>query len=182
MKVALVCAALLISTAAQASAPPHHFDNALMRQNAAGNFSGAAALRPPKRTSVTQRQRIRSSRRMVVRLHPEAAHKLDHRPGPPLPTPAPAVETAPHAPAEKPDDPENTDYPASLPLEPDVRLAADRSYLTRTARPGFTMLEMAEVSAEGVAGALENLYRQPQRCRELAQAALAVQPVQVAAQ
>lgn len=37
--------------------------------------------------------------------------------------------------------------------------------------PPISTLEMAEVSAEGVAQALENLYRDPQRCRRLAQAA-----------
>jgi glycosyltransferase involved in cell wall biosynthesis len=37
--------------------------------------------------------------------------------------------------------------------------------------PAFSVLEMGEVSAEGVAQALENLYRDPQRCQQLARAA-----------
>ncbi|HEU0081531.1 MAG TPA: glycosyltransferase family 4 protein, partial [Bradyrhizobium sp.] len=37
--------------------------------------------------------------------------------------------------------------------------------------PEFSVLEMAEVSADGVAQALENLYRDPQHRRQLAQAA-----------
>jgi glycosyltransferase involved in cell wall biosynthesis len=37
--------------------------------------------------------------------------------------------------------------------------------------PEFSVLEMGEVSAEGVAQALDNLYRDPQRCQQLAQAA-----------
>lgn len=39
--------------------------------------------------------------------------------------------------------------------------------------PSFTTLEMAEVSAEGVAQALDNLYHNPQRRQHLAQAAFA---------
>ena len=41
-----------------------------------------------------------------------------------------------------------------------------RSYI-----PEFSVLEMGEVSAQGVAQCLENLYRDPNRRRELAQAA-----------
>ena len=37
--------------------------------------------------------------------------------------------------------------------------------------PEFSSLELAEVSADGVAQALENLYRDPRRCQRLAQAA-----------
>jgi glycosyltransferase involved in cell wall biosynthesis len=37
--------------------------------------------------------------------------------------------------------------------------------------PEFSVLEMGEVSAEGVAEALDNLYRDPQRRQHLAQAA-----------
>jgi D-inositol-3-phosphate glycosyltransferase len=37
--------------------------------------------------------------------------------------------------------------------------------------PEFSVLEMGEVSAEGVAAALDNLYRDPQRRQQLAQAA-----------
>ena len=37
--------------------------------------------------------------------------------------------------------------------------------------PEFSAFEMGEVSAEGVAKALDNLYSNPQRCRQLAQAA-----------
>jgi len=41
----------------------------------------------------------------------------------------------------------------------------------RRYKPWFSTLEMAEVSAESVAHALDNLYRDAQRCQQLAQAA-----------
>ena len=37
--------------------------------------------------------------------------------------------------------------------------------------PEFSSLQLAEALADGVAQALENLYRDPQLCRQLAQAA-----------
>ena len=37
--------------------------------------------------------------------------------------------------------------------------------------PEFSVLEMGEVSVEGVAQALDNLYHDPRRCRQLARAA-----------
>jgi glycosyltransferase involved in cell wall biosynthesis len=40
--------------------------------------------------------------------------------------------------------------------------------------PDFSVLEMAEVSPEGVASALENLYRSRDRRRELSRAAFAM--------
>ena len=40
-------------------------------------------------------------------------------------------------------------------------------------KPEFTVLEMCEVSAEGVAQALNNLYYNPDRRQKLAQAAFA---------
>jgi D-inositol-3-phosphate glycosyltransferase len=43
--------------------------------------------------------------------------------------------------------------------------------VARSYTPEFSVLEMGEVSAEGVAQALENLYRHPNRRRDLAKAA-----------
>jgi len=50
-------------------------------------------------------------------------------------------------------------------------IAPGRSYV-----PAFSPLEMGEVSAEGVAQALERLYRDPARCQMLARAASADNP------
>ncbi len=55
-----------------------------------------------------------------------------------------------------------------------AELWRDRGELIPVARsyiPQFSVLEMGQVSAEGVAQSLENLYRDPNHCRSLAQAA-----------
>jgi D-inositol-3-phosphate glycosyltransferase len=55
-----------------------------------------------------------------------------------------------------------------------AELWRERGELIQPARrtiPEFSVLEMGEVSAEGVAEALDNLYRDPQRRQQLAQAA-----------